>query len=375
MNKAKISGKKIGIIAAAMVLLLAAVLLILYFTKSKESYRSIQIYDLEGSATIERDGIGIMEAVENLYLQSGDRICVAEESSMRLKLDDDKYIMVEESSVLTIVAEGTKEDSRTSIHLEQGAITNEIQNKLNQNSSYDVTTPNSVMAVRGTVFRVEILQDENEEIYTRVSTFEGKVGTKLIFPDGTMQEEVTLIDDGKEVMIRMDEQITEFVFEPQDIVYEEIPVECLEFLKTIMENGTCFANLELEELETLIAEKKEEVPQESETLPDDVEEESEEASGEPEEEFIDSSDEPLPAPDNKPTDSMDEEVAPGQPEQAAESVTVTFLYNGVVFGTQTVERGSVIAAPKLAPAGQGAWDFDFSQAITEDTIITWAQNM
>ena len=342
MKKAKISGKMIGILAAAIVLLLAAVFLILYFAKSKESYRSIQIYDLEGSATIERDKIGIMEAVENLYLQSGDRISVAEESAMRLKLDDDKYILVEENSILTIVAEGTKEDSKTAIHLEQGAITNEIQNKLNPNSSYEVTTPNSVMAVRGTVFRVEIMQNETKELYTKVSTFEGKVGAKLIFPDGTMQEADTLIGGGKETVIRMDEQVTEFVTEPQDIVYEEISVECLEFLKTIMENGTSFANLELEELEMLIAEKKEEASQESEVLPDDEEEESEEASEEP--------------------------------EQVTESVTVTFLYNGVVFGTQTVERGSIIAAPKLAPASQGAWDFDFSQAITEDTIVSWMQS-
>ena len=71
---------------------------------------------------------------------------------MRLKLDDDKYILVEENSILTIVAEGTKEDSKTAIHLEQGAITNEIQNKLNPNSSYEVTTPNSVMAVREPYF-------------------------------------------------------------------------------------------------------------------------------------------------------------------------------------------------------------------------------
>ena len=49
----------------------------------------------------------MMEAVENLYLESGDRITVSGDSYIRLKLDDDKYIMVEENSVLAIIAEGT----------------------------------------------------------------------------------------------------------------------------------------------------------------------------------------------------------------------------------------------------------------------------
>ncbi|MDD6069281.1 MAG: hypothetical protein PUC12_00485, partial [Clostridiales bacterium] len=146
LDQKKISGKWIGIIGAAVIIVIVVtVFFIKGFSKTEDFYRSIQIYDLKGTATIEREGIGTMNAVQNLYLESGDRICVGEDSFMRLKLDDDKYIMVEENSILLIVAEGTKTDSQTSIHLEQGAITNEIQNKLNDKSAYDVTTPNSVM--------------------------------------------------------------------------------------------------------------------------------------------------------------------------------------------------------------------------------------
>lgn len=318
MEKKKISGKMIGIIVAAVTVIVVAIILwLIFFRKNEESYRSIQIYELEGTATIEREKIGAINAVENLYLESGDCISVADNSSMRLKLDDDKFILVEENSVLSIVAEGTKEDSETSIELEQGAITNEIQNKLNENSSYDVTTPNSVMAVRGTIFRVEVTFDENGEVYTKVSTFEGKVGSSLILPDGTRVEEVILVEGGKEVIIHMDNEKTEYLSEPQDIDYSALPVEVLEFLREVIENGTSLEGISLEEIENLIEE---------------LEEES---------------------------------------EEELKTYTVTFTYNGTVFGTQIVEEGKKAVAPKLAPAEKGSWDFDFSEPITEDVTIKW----
>lgn len=115
MEKKSVSVKWIGMIAAALAVVAAVVLLVLHFTKKEDSYRSIQIYELDGAATIEREGIGTIDAVENLYLESGDRITVPAGSFMRLKLDDDKYIMVEEDTILSIVAEGNEKDSRTSI--------------------------------------------------------------------------------------------------------------------------------------------------------------------------------------------------------------------------------------------------------------------
>ena len=203
---------KYGIIAAgAMAIVVTAAILIIFWGKSKDAYRSIQIYEVKGTASIERNGIGMMEAVENLYLESGDRITVSGDSYIRLKLDDDKYIMVEENSVLSIIAEGTKQDSLTTIQLEQGAVTNEIRNPLSDKSSYEVSTPNSVMAVRGTVFRVSISSDENGTLYTTLDTFEGAVGVRRILPDGSIQEEDAFISGGNEVIIYMDEKITEYL--------------------------------------------------------------------------------------------------------------------------------------------------------------------
>lgn len=399
MEKKAISVKWIGIILAVVAIVaVAAVLLITRFAGKEETYRLIQIYQLEGTATIEREGIGPMDAVENLYLNSGDRICVGDGSSMRLKLDDDKYICVEENSTLTIVAEGTAEDSRTSIHVEQGAIISELQNKLNDNSSYDVITPNSVMAVRGTVFRVELMVDENGEIHIRVSTFQGKVESRIVSKKDDNKEIVVLVEGGKEVVISTDEQETEYFSDVVEIDYETMPVQTLEFVQEIAESGASLVNVTPEEIKVLVEQKIEEL-EESQAA-----QQSESATGEQ----LESQQE---AQQENQAETQSEEVKETTGKQSANQTvqkqttvaeetktetpvevqdteddssdtnesnstapityTVTFSYNGAVFGTQTVEEGKTATCPKLAPAQSGSWNFDFTKAITGDTTIEW----
>lgn len=392
MEKKKIPIKWLGIGAAGVVLIAAVVFLTLHLGKGKDTYRSIQIYDLEGSAIIEREGVGEVAAVENLFLESGDRILVSEESTMRLKLDDDKYILVEENSIFTIVAEGTKEDSKTSIILEKGAITNEIQNKLNDNSSYDVTTPNSVMAVRGTIFRVEVIIEENGEIYTKVSTFEGVVVSQKIAPDGTIEEDELSIEAGNEVIIYMDEKKTEYLAKPQKIDYKELPVQTLEFLKDKIEQGTNIAGITLEEIQELLSGEGADSGESSEAGGADEPDKNvkpEETNQPPKNSSSGETTQPTKNNNSGETGNSSGNGASGEtgnssddnsgeadsteepvtPEQTI--CTVTFMYKGEVFGTQQVEKGKTVSVPKLSPAETGGWDFDFSKAIYEDTTINW----
>ena len=50
---------------------------------------------------------------------------------------------------------------------------------------------------------------------------------------------------------------------------------------------------------------------------------------------------------------------------------VKFTVGGTVFGTQTVAYGEHAHAPKLLPAPEGEWDFDFSTPVTSDIEISW----
>lgn len=250
MRKQMLNKKTIICIGAAAVVAVAAVLILLL--NREEAYRSILVYDVEGSAVIERASVGSMDAVENLYLESGDRVSVAPDSGMRMKLDDDKYVMAEADTVFSVEAEGNEADSRTRICLEQGAITNEIQHPLSEGSQYETSTPNSVMAVRGTIYRVELLVDENGETSTKLCCFQGKVGTKPILPDGTYGEEV-LVPAGSELTVHADGSVDDV----KDITYEELPAQALQNLADMAQNGQSMTGVTLEELTAFAAQAEE----------------------------------------------------------------------------------------------------------------------
>ena len=196
----------------------------------QESYRSIMVYQVNGSVSITRERVGAMDAYENLMLLSGDIVEVAQDSNVRLKLDDDKYLLAEPDTVICIKAEGDADNSKTYIDLQKGAVTNEIQNKLGSGSSYEVNTPNSIMAVRGTVFRVALAQTENGEFETKVDVFDGAVKVNPVLPDGTVSKAEAAVEAGKEIIIGPEQVTSEQISEPVDIDYENLPPVMQEYL-------------------------------------------------------------------------------------------------------------------------------------------------
>ncbi|MGN0367523.1 MAG: FecR domain-containing protein [Wujia sp.] len=297
--------QKWWIIAIAVaVLAVATVVVVLLISKKKDSYRVIKVYEVEGTAFIQRDGIDDLEPYANMLLESGDTVCV-NEGSMTLKLDEDKYVYVEPDTELCLVADGTSDNSKTTIELKKGAITNEIQDKLSTESSYEVNTPNSTMAVRGTIFRVEITYDENGVCYTKVSTLEGKVVSRLVYADGTISDREVMVEGGFEVIIYQDEKSTDYLTEVSPIDFSKLP-------KSIQDK-----------FENLIEDLKEQLGLTTED------------------------------------------------ENKKSEYTVTFMYNGSVFGTQVVKAGACATQPSLMPAASGSWDFDFTKPIEEDITIQW----
>lgn len=443
----QMSYKKIIICVCAAVAVIAVALVVL-LSKKEEAFRSIMVYDVEGSAVIERETVGSMDAAENLYLESGDRVSVASDSSMRMKLDDDKYVMAEADTIFSVEAEGTDADSKTKISLEQGAITNEIQHPLSEGSQYETSTPNSVMAVRGTIYRVELYVDENGDQNTKLCCFQGKVGTKPILADGTYGEEI-LVPAGSELIVYKDGTVDEV----KDIVYEELPGQAIENLISMAENGQSMTGISLEELTQLASEKADvsksseseavlsEQAEQSETVEAAVKNGAEEEEDEQMQAKTDTAknvsaqsakedrepaapkpsvEQPVPQPqtlpgtppaqqkavqpvnsgnvengntdggdsqeDNNENDSTDDgsndddsdddksdhdKPDKDKPDHDKPICTVTFVYQGKTFATQTVFRGETVSAPMLMPAPSGQWDFDFGTEIEEDTTINW----
>lgn len=427
MQKSK--GIKIAaLLCGAVAAITGIVLVVSHMLGGEEFYRSILIYELNGTASIEREGAGEINAAEDLYLESGDRISVAQGSSMRLKLDDDKYLMVEEESVLSIEAAGNEADSKTKIQLEEGAVTSEIQNPLSSDSKYEVNSPNSVMAVRGTIFRVETAADSEEDVFTKVSVFSGKVSMGALLEDGTVGDEI-LIGAGEEAECEGGILSGTVLSEPAEIDFQNLSLQALEFLSDLAGQDAPITGISPEELDALVEEAKawendnEEFDEESEEGTEDADIDGEDMSEpEDEEENEDSQTDnmassgnsnnntgttpkkptsPGTTPQNpsnpgttptRPTNPGTTPQNPGNPTtpqnpgnpgtiptkpenpgttpQATE-YTVTFMYGDTVFATQTVKEGECAAKPSLKPKASGTWDFDFSTEIKKDTTIKW----
>lgn len=256
----QMSSKKIGMILCVAAAVIAVVVVLLIVNSKDEAFRSIMVYDLEGSAVIERADIGAINAAENLYLESGDRVSVQPDSMMRMKLDDDKYITAEANTVFSLEAEGDGQNSKTRIRLEQGAVTNEIQKPLSGESLYETSTPNSVMAVRGTIYRAQLSDDGAGGQNMRLCCFDGTVATMPILPDGSYGEEV-LVHAGSELTVYSDGTADS----PKDIDYETLPEQAWQTLSDLLESGAPITGITSEELAQIKQDAEKAVAEQSET--------------------------------------------------------------------------------------------------------------
>lgn len=386
-DKAPVFGKnKIIFVVIGIAVVAAVVITMVLFMQSK-GYRLIKIYQVNGSAVLERENTGEMDAYENLIMQKEDLLSVAQESDVRIQMDDDKYALVEENSILNIESEGDSENSKTNLVLQQGAVTIEIQNKLSSGSTYHVTTPNAVMAVRGTVFRVALEKDEEGKSVTKITTLEGTVAVQKKAEDGTFSEE-QLVEKGTQAIVKTENDELQIQL-LDEIPNEELSQTALEFLMEVITEDGKELSISRETIDEIIKDRqlKEEKPLEEKPLDETAEDETEQTDAEKDKSKEDNTaqnqipknpvSDNLGLKDTTPQDTTEEEAPPtvvqGQiqvsPDEKPEIYTVTFTYEGKVFGTQKIASGNKAQKPKLKPAVEGSWNFDFSTAITKDTII------
>lgn len=375
------------IISCVVVALIAAIVaFILLFGKKEDGYRVIKLYQIEGTATLDRPGVGSMDATENVAMQNKDVLSVMDKSFVRLQMDSDKYALAEENTVLSIEATGDEKANKTNIKLQSGAVTVEIQNKLGSESSYQVTTPNSVMAVRGTVFRVAVTTDENGKPKAKLDVFEGTVTVQRINKNEKgeeyMEEEIYTAEKGGQIIVYFsDDEEENIVYVNEEPDYSDIPVETLYFLQEIVdERDLIFTEEEIQEMIDALLEEEEQEPEveEEEVIEEEIEEEPEiedviEEEVEEEEEVVEASTKPETKEEVKeetPAETTPAETTPEE-EETTTTYTITFTYNGAAFATQTVEEGGKVSKPSLQPAVSGSWDFDFATEITADTTIEW----
>lgn len=170
------SKSKVIKICTVIVLAIIVLVVVILLTSSKERYRVIKVKDFNGHVTVEREeenkGKDKLEIFEGMQLVSYDVVTVETGAFLELLADEDKHIGAEGDTGFALYAEGNKKAGMLRIELLYGKALFTIDNKLNDESFFEVNTPNATMSVRGTKFSVSYDPTRNETV---IEVFDGIV--------------------------------------------------------------------------------------------------------------------------------------------------------------------------------------------------------
>ena len=265
MREKSIDRSNLKIIAVFVAVILAGVF-ISQLTGCGEEYRTVCVVETKGVVEAVKDKI-VYPAYSGMMLQEGYSIETIGDSFVRLVLDGDKYVKLEPGSKLVCEALGTVGSGKTKLSLEKGSMTAELVSPLKDDEEFTVNTPNAVLAVRGTFFRVDLNEVEDGDLVADVLTYGGQVAIRRILPTGKIVNEEVLIDAGYKVRVNMDTKNTVYVVDgiktvepdkvkvPEPINVRDIPDEDMVDIYFSVQNGHELFISE-EETATLIEERE-----------------------------------------------------------------------------------------------------------------------
>lgn len=240
MKILKTKGAKIGVAAAGTTVAAAVITAVIMLAGN--GYRTVAIEELSGTTVVTSEEKGATEAYEGMHLYPGDDVAVQQASDMTMVLDMDKYLYAEAGTRFHLEYAGKPGKSETVIHLEEGSVLNRIKDRLNAGEVYQVDTPNSTMAVRGTVLRVSVYRDGTGLSYTQLQVFDGNVQVDLKTEDGEYNGVTAMVEAGQAVLVRGNTDFSEFVIgESGEIAspidYKDIPQDVAEELVDYIDDG------------------------------------------------------------------------------------------------------------------------------------------
>ena len=184
-------------IAALIAVIIGATALSIAF--GGETTRSLTISEISGDVVIIR-GEKQFYANRRTKLKSGDVINTAENGTVRVRMDGDKFISVEPNSAVYVFYTEVSDKGEISVNIAGGAVTCQLNKPLKKNEKFRVLTPNAAVNVRGTVFRTEFSFKEKymgyeDVMLTHVQNFEGQVLLQLYSTEGEKVEEPMLLTE------------------------------------------------------------------------------------------------------------------------------------------------------------------------------------
>lgn len=227
------------IVATIGSLIVAGIVVAFILIIGPKAYRSIKINQLTGQTVITDEKNVEVTAYAGMNLQSGNKVSVLEKSNLVLLMDADKYMFADAGTKFKLEASGDSEkgNTKTKVILEEGSILCRLDSKLSDKEVFEVETPNSTMAVRGTIFRMSIYQDATGENYTQLDVLEGTVQVDLYMENGEKTGEEGIVEAGQAATVHSNPEISEFVIGESDITYEDFSDVMAEFVVASVEEG------------------------------------------------------------------------------------------------------------------------------------------
>lgn len=406
----------IAAISAGAVVVGGIVVAVLLNLDGKTAFRNITVIDTLGTVSVYRESVNdTLDAYVDMNLESGDEVTVGPSSELDLKLDDDKFVYVEENTKMSLKAEGDSDNSKTQIFLSEGATLHKLDSKLSDSSTYEIETPNATMAIRGTITWARVYKGSDGEVHSDFQVYEGKTELQLHTVDGTPIGNPVDIPEGYQILTRGGQDFSEIILqnvndkeeELAPIDYKDLPTQTLKILKEIINSGRAIyvgvntlpdrVPVSFDDVEEILKEREEE-----KTSEDEEEEEDEDltTNNKDADEGDDSEED---APDEEETEetttssttkkkttaskttstsSASATTTPSTSDVATpDACTVSFMYNSGTFAEQYVTYGMAASKPKLQPSASGNWYyttedgslavFDFSTPIMGNIILTW----
>lgn len=252
----KIIQDNLKLIITALIALIAIVIgaVALSLAFGGETYRNITVSDIQGSVVMIR-GTRQMYINKKTVLQSGDIINTDESSTVRICIDNDKYIAVEPDSSVYIYYTNISDKGEISVNVAAGAVTCQLNKKLKKNESFQVKTPNTAINVRGTVFRAEFgMKDKymgySDVMLTHVQNFDGSVMLQLYGTDSEKVGEPMLLTERTSAELISCDGIAQYGYLNYDIdMYSLNEITLMELIRISAEHSIAYT---LDELNTAL---------------------------------------------------------------------------------------------------------------------------
>nr|MCR4625450.1 FecR domain-containing protein [Lachnospiraceae bacterium] len=148
--------KKMLIPVLAGALIIIGVALFFVLRSGEDSYFNIRILYSEGNVSIKRDDTSF-KASKDMKLRDKDYITVASDGFTRINCDRETYAHFEHDTEAVIKAASNK---KLTINMVKGELVIDLQQKLADDEKLNVVTPNTTLAIRGTVVAVRTYPTE-----------------------------------------------------------------------------------------------------------------------------------------------------------------------------------------------------------------------